>query len=162
MANEGRGPDIAKVVISLVAAFAAGGIGSIFTTSSIPTWYAGLNKPFFTPPNWLFAPAWTTLYILMAVAAFLVWRKHLDTPGVKAAMIAYLSQLALNTLWSVVFFGLKMPLAGLISILILWLAILVTLVRFYYLSRPAGYLMIPYILWVTFASALNLGVVTLN
>ncbi len=162
MLSSSRAPDVAKIIASLLAVFLAAAIGSIFTTSSIPTWYAGLQKPIFTPPDWLFAPAWTVLYILMAVAAFLVWRRGLRTLGVKGALLAYLVQLVLNILWSVIFFGLKSPLFGMVVILLLWFGIIVTTVRFFWISRAAAWLMVPYVLWVTFASALNIGVFILN
>jgi benzodiazapine receptor len=154
--------DIIKLVVSIVACQCAGLIGSVFTTPAIPTWYAALEKPFFTPPNWLFAPAWITLYVLMAVAAFLVWRKGLGEEGVRCALIVFLVQLVLNALWSVVFFGLHSPLWGMVVILALWIAILVTIIKFFRLSVAAGSLMLPYILWVSFASALNIAVWVLN
>jgi len=154
--------DILKLVVSIVACLAAGAIGSVFTRSAIPTWYATLEKPFFTPPNWLFAPAWTLLYILMGVAAFLVWRKGLKNRGVRIALIVFLIQLVLNALWSVVFFGLESPLYGLIVISILWIAILVTIIKFFRISRVASVLMWPYLLWVTFAAGLNASIWLLN
>jgi benzodiazapine receptor len=154
--------DIVKLVVSIVACQCAGLIGSVFTTPNIPTWYAALEKPFFTPPNWLFAPAWITLYVLMAVAAFLVWRKGLGEEGVRCALIVFLVQLVLNALWSVVFFGLHSTLWGMVVILALWVAILVTIIKFFRLSVAASSLMLPYILWVSFASALNIAVWVLN
>lgn len=154
--------DILKLVVSIVACLAAGAIGSVFTRSAIPTWYATLEKPFFTPPNWLFAPAWTLLYILMGVAAFLVWRKGLENRGVRIALIVFLIQLALNALWSVVFFGLESPLYGLIVIVVLWAAILITVIKFFRISRVASVLMWPYLLWVTFAAVLNASIWLLN
>jgi benzodiazapine receptor len=154
--------DIVKLVVSIVACQCAGLIGMLFTTPNIPTWYAALEKPFFTPPNWLFAPAWITLYVLMAVAAFLVWRKGLGEEGVRCALIVFLVQLVLNALWSVVFFGLHSPLWGMVVILALWVAILLTIIKFFRLSVAAGSLMLPYILWVSFASALNIAVWVLN
>jgi benzodiazapine receptor len=156
------GRDAIKLVVSVVACQCAGVIGSIFTTPAIPTWYATLEKPFFTPPNWLFAPAWITLYLLMAIAAFLIWRKGLGQKGVKAALLIFLVQLVLNALWSVVFFGLQSPLWGMVVILALWVAILLTIIRFFKLSTAAGSLMLPYILWVSFASALNIAIFMLN
>ena len=96
-----------RVIVSILACQFAGLIGSMFTMNAIPTWYAALNKPSFTPPNWLFAPAWTTLYLLMGIAAFLVWNKGLEKPGVKRSLAAFLVQLVLNTLWSILFFGMK-------------------------------------------------------
>jgi benzodiazapine receptor len=154
--------DIVKLVVSIVACQCAGLIGMLFTTPNIPTWYAALEKPFFTPPNWLFAPAWITLYVLMAVAAFLVWRKGLGEEGVRCALIVFLVQLVLNALWSVVFFGLHSPFWGMVVILALWVAILVTIIKFFRLSVAAGSLMLPYILWVSFASALNIAIWVLN
>jgi benzodiazapine receptor len=157
-----KGGDVIKLVVAIVACQCAGAIGSIFTTPAIPTWYATLEKPFFTPPNWLFAPAWITLYLLMAIAAFLIWRRGLGQEGVKSALLVFLVQLVLNALWSVVFFGLQSPLWGMVVILALWVAILLTIIKFFKLSTAAGSLMLPYILWVSFASALNVAIWVLN
>jgi benzodiazapine receptor len=154
--------DVIKLVVAIVACQGAGAIGSIFTTPAIPTWYAALEKPFFTPPNWLFAPAWITLYLLMAIAAFLIWRQGLGQKGVKSTLVVFLVQLVLNALWSVVFFGLQSPLWGMVVILALWVAILLTIIRFFRLSTAAGALLLPYILWVSFASALNIAIWVLN
>ena len=160
--KSGRARDILKLVISLIICQCAGLIGSVFTTPAIPTWYAALEKPFFTPPNWLFAPAWATLYLLMGVAAFLLWRRGLSQEGVKPALVIFLVQLVLNTLWSVIFFGLESPLGGVIVIVVLWVAILFTILKFFRLSVVAGSLLLPYILWVSFAAALNISVWILN
>ncbi len=154
--------DILKLVISLVICQFAGFIGSVFTSPSIPTWYATLNKPFFTPPNWLFAPVWTTLFILMGVSLFLVWRRSLESREVNTSIGIFIFQLILNTLWSIVFFGLRSPIAGLIVISILWIAILLTILKFYRISRTAGAILVPYILWVSFAAVLNIAIFTLN
>jgi benzodiazapine receptor len=154
--------DVIKLVVAIVACQGAGAIGSILTTPAIPTWYAALEKPFFTPPNWLFAPAWITLYLLMAIAAFLIWRQGLGQKGVKSTLVVFLVQLVLNALWSVVFFGLQSPLWGMVVILALWVAILLTIIRFFRLSTAAGALLLPYILWVSFASALNIAIWVLN
>jgi benzodiazapine receptor len=154
--------NIVKLLLALAACLCAGFIGSMFTTSKIPTWYAALQKPGFTPPNWLFAPAWTVLYILMGVAAFLVWRKGLNNAGVRKALILFLVQLVLNALWSIVFFGMQSPFGGVIVIVILWVAILMTLLQFFRISKAAGGLMIPYILWVTYAASLNISIWVLN
>ena len=154
--------NILKLVVSIVACLAAGAIGSIFTRSAIPTWYAILEKPPFNPPNWLFAPVWTLLYILMGVAAFLVWRKGLENRQVRAALIVFLVQLILNVLWSVVFFGLESPLFGLIIIVVLWVAILITVIQFFKISHAASVLLWPYLLWVTFAAVLNSSIWLLN
>ncbi len=154
--------NIVKLVTSLIVPLGAGLIGSIFTTPAIPTWYAALNKPAFTPPNWLFAPAWTTLYVLMGIAAFLVWRTGLANWQVRGALIMYLIQLVLNVLWSVVFFGLRSPLYGVVVIILLWLAILLTILSFRKVSRAAALLLVPYLAWVIFAGALNIAVWLLN
>jgi tryptophan-rich sensory protein len=154
--------DVVKLVVSLVACQCAGLIGSIFTIKSIPTWYASLQKPPFTPPGWLFGPAWVILYILMGVAAFIVWRRGLDTQGVKKALVIFLIQLVLNALWSVVFFGLESPLWGMVVIVVLWIAILFTILELFKISKTAGALLVPYILWVTFAATLNISIWILN
>jgi len=154
--------DVHKLVISIIVCEFAGIIGSIFTASAIPTWYVSLNKPPFTPPNWLFAPAWAILYALMGIAAFIIWRKGLDNKGVKAALITFLIQLILNASWSVVFFGFQSLFGGVIVIVVLWVAILLTILRFLKISRTAGVLLLPYILWVSFAATLNISVWILN
>jgi benzodiazapine receptor len=154
--------DIWKLVVSIIACLAAGAIGSIFTRQAIPTWYATLEKPVFNPPNWLFSPVWTLLYIMMGVAAFLVWRKGLENRQVRIALIVFLVQLVLNALWSVAFFGLESPLYGLIVIAALWVAILFTVLKFHRLSLAASVLLWPYLLWVSFAAVLNSSIWLLN
>jgi tryptophan-rich sensory protein len=154
--------DILKLVVSIIACQCAGIIGSIFTRGAIPTWYVTLEKPAFNPPNWLFAPVWTLLYIMMGIAAFLVWRKGLENRQVRIALIVFLVQLVLNALWSVVFFGLESPLYGLIVIAALWVAILFTVLKFFRISLAASVLMWPYMLWVTFAAVLNVSIWLLN
>jgi benzodiazapine receptor len=151
-----------KLVFCLFACFVAGSIGSIFTMPAIPTWYASLSKPFFNPPNFIFGPAWTTLYILMAVSAFLVWQKGLSDEKVKDALAWFAVQLALNSFWSIAFFGLRSPIAGLVVIILLWSAILMTILRSSKISELAAWLMVPYILWVSFAAVLNLSILILN
>mgnify|MGYP005838745009 CR=1 FL=1 len=154
--------EVLKLVISVVVCLLAGFIGSFFTTPSIPTWYATLKKPPFSPPNWLFAPVWTTLFVLMGISAFLVWRRGLDDRLVRIALGIFGVQLILNILWSAMFFGLKSPLAGLIDISILWIAILLTIINFFKISQVASFLLIPYILWVSFAAFLNFSLWRLN
>ncbi|KPK22679.1 MAG: hypothetical protein AMJ70_05330 [Dehalococcoidia bacterium SG8_51_3] len=154
--------NIVKLFISLVVCQCAGIIGSVFTAPAIPNWYATLQKPAFTPPNWLFAPAWITLYLLMGIAAFLVWRVGLKNRRVRTALIIFLVQLVLNALWSVVFFGMQSPLYGVIVIAILWLMILLTILKFARISATAAWLLVPYILWVSFATALNISIWILN
>lgn len=142
------------LALALAACFAAAGVGSLFTAPAIPVWYVSLRKPAWSPPDWLFGPVWTLLYISMAVAAWLVWRGH-GFRGARLALALFVAQLVLNALWSVVFFGWKRPGLAFVEIMLLWAAILATTVAFWQLSRPAGWLMIPYLWWVTFAAFLN-------
>ncbi len=154
--------DPLKLIISIAGCFLAAVIGSVATTPNIPIWYEFLSKPPLTPPNWIFGPVWTLLFFLMAVAAWLIWRKGLAEPNVKDALSIFIVQLVLNILWSVSFFGIRMPIFGFLVIIGLWFAILITIIRFFRLDNIAGWLMVPYILWVSFAAYLNLGVVILN
>ena len=151
-----------KLLASVAACQLAGLLGAVFTSPAIPSWYAGLKKPAFTPPAWLFGPMWISLYLLMAVAAYLVWQKGLSHPGVRAALAVFVGQLLLNALWSPVFFGLRAPLAGAVVILLLWLAIVLTIFLFWKISRPAALLLLPYLLWVSLATALNISIAFLN
>jgi translocator protein len=128
----------------------------------VRTWYAGLNKPSFNPPGWIFGPVWTTLYIIMGIALYLVWRNSLVDKKTKIAVVLFSIQMALNLLWSILFFGMHNPLAGLIDIALLWTLILATMIAFYRISRPAGLLLVPYFLWVSFASVLNYMLWSLN
>lgn len=150
-----------KLVVTLLASFMAAAIGSLFTFSSIPTWYAGLHRSILTPPNWVFGPVWTLLYILMAVAAFLVWRK-IEKPEARQGLIFWGEQLVLNAVWSIIFFGQHQIILGFVTIVILWLIILINIIWFFRVSRAAGWLMIPYVLWVSFASILNYSVWLVN
>jgi tryptophan-rich sensory protein len=154
--------DIAALALFIFVCLVAGGIGSLFTIQSIPTWYAGLQKPVFSPPNWVFGPVWTALYVMMGVSAYIIYRKGGRKEEVRAALWIFGVQLVLNTLWSVLFFGLRSPPYGLIGIAALWIAIAATLIRFYRISKPAGFLLIPYLFWVTFAGFLNLAIMLLN
>lgn len=154
--------DVFKLVLAIVVAELAGIIGSVFTASSIPTWYATLAKPELAPPNWVFGPVWTTLFALMGIAAFLVWKKGWERKEVKVALSVFLGQLILNTLWSIIFFGLQSPASALIEIFILWLAILLTIIVFARISKPAAWLLAPYLLWVSFATYLNYAIWMLN
>lgn len=151
-----------KLVFSVFICLLAGFLGSVATMPSIPTWYAGLTKPAFNPPNWIFSPVWTTLFIMMGIAAFLVWDKGLEKKGVKASLAVFGCQLLLNMFWSFLFFYFRSPLMAFLEVILLWLAILLTIVYFYRISRPASYLLVPYILWVSFASVLNLSIFLLN
>ena len=155
-------PDIWRLIISLALCQIAGIIGSTFTRPAIPTWYASLNKPAYSPPDWVFGPVWITLYVLMGISLFLVWRKGLDIPYARSGIVLFIIQLIFNVLWSVVFFGLKSPLGGLIIIVILWILILLTMLEFYKVSELAGALLMPYILWISFAAILNTSFFFLN
>jgi tryptophan-rich sensory protein len=149
-----------KLTASILLCQLAGIIGSVFTASSVRSWYSTLEKPFFTPPNWLFGPAWITLYLLMGISLYIVWEHARGSKT--AALSAFAVQLVLNALWSILFFGLRMPLIAFIELAILWLAILSTLILFYRKSATAAYLLIPYLVWVTYAGALNLMIHLLN
>lgn len=140
----------------------AGIVGSLFTTPSIDGWYAELIRPELAPPNWVFAPVWTTLFFLMGVAAFLVWRKRRGHKEARIALGVFGFQLVLNTVWSIIFFGLLNPGAAFIEILFLWLAIAVTIGMFAKISKPAALLLLPYIAWVSFAAYLNYMIWVLN
>ncbi|MFA5112799.1 MAG: TspO/MBR family protein [Candidatus Margulisiibacteriota bacterium] len=151
-----------SLVIALVICFGAAALGSLATAPQIATWYAGINKPFFNPPNWIFGPVWTILYAMMAVAAWLVWEKGQNKKEVRSALLAFLAQLAVNVLWSFLFFVWHSLWGAYLGIIVLWLLILLTIIRFFKLDRTAGWLLVPYILWVSFASFLNLAVAILN
>jgi len=153
---------LVKLLIAILGCQIAGIVGSLFTSPSIPNWYATIEKPGFTPPNWVFAPVWTTLFVLMGVSAYLVWNKGLENKNVKMALLIFSIQLALNMLWSFLFFGLKSPLYAFFEILILWLVIMLTIVNFSRISKTASWLLIPYIIWVSFAAILNFSIVRLN
>lgn len=153
---------LVKLIISILVCQGAGAIGSIFTRRSIAEWYALINKPVFNPPNWVFAPIWITLYTLMGIAAFLIWRNGLAESRIKGALGVFVLQLTLNSLWSVVFFGGRSIAGGLVIIVLLWLAIAWTIKRFSDISKPAAALLLPYIAWVSFALILNISLVMLN
>lgn len=151
-----------KLIDSVVLCELVGIISAPFTIVSIPTWYRTLNKPFFSPPNWVFGPVWTILYVLMGVSLYLVWKKGVKNEKTRTALLYFFIQLALNFLWTFIFFGFHSPLAAFVTIVILWIMILVSIRKFYPLSKTAAYLLIPYILWVSFASVLNFSIVVLN
>jgi translocator protein len=153
---------IVKLIISVVACLAAGGIGSLFTVRSIPTWYPNLKKPRYTPPDQVFGPVWTTLYILMGLSVFFIWQRGLAADGVLLAFTLFWVQLVLNALWSIIFFGLKSKGGGVIIIIVLWFTILATIITSFQVSVWAGILLIPYIMWVSVATYLNAGIWRLN
>ena len=151
-----------KLIISLLVPQIIGFVGALFTTDSVKTWYVTIIKPTFNPPNWIFGPVWTLLFVLMGIGLYLVWSKGLNVNGVKLAIIIFAIQLALNLIWSILFFGLHNPLAALIEIFVLWVSILLMIIFFWQVSPIAAYLQIPYLLWVTFATILNFSIVLLN
>lgn len=151
-----------KLIIAVAVCELAGVIGSVFTVSAIPDWYAGLVKPALNPPSWVFGPVWTTLYFLMGIAAFLLWRKGFERKDVKMALGLFSVQLFLNAIWSIIFFGLHNPGWALVDIILLWLAIIWTIIVFYRISRSTAWLLAPYILWVSFAAYLNYSIWMLN
>lgn len=154
--------DVLKLLVSITLPLLVGMIGSYFTAPAIPEWYAGLNKPALNPPNWIFAPAWTILYILMGVSLFLVWREGNREKRIQMAIVAFVVQLALNATWSIVFFGMQNPGLALINIALLWMGIIYTIILFHKISKPAAYLLIPYLLWTSFATYLNYSIFILN
>jgi translocator protein len=150
-----------SLVPFVVVCFAAAGIGSLFTARSVKTWYGQLRRPEWTPPNWIFGPVWTTLYLLMAISAWLVWRSA-TWPAARFALILFAIQLVLNALWSVVFFGLHKVGPAFGEILLLWMVIVATTVAFLPISLLAAWLLIPYLGWVFFASYLNFRIWQMN
>jgi benzodiazapine receptor len=154
---------ITKILTVVVTCLVIGYFSGIVTRSSIEIWYPTLIKPKFNPPNWIFAPVWSTLYIMIGIAAGLVWdRMESNTEVVKKALVVFAIQLALNALWSYLFFGLMNPMLALLEIVILWLMIYETYVQFAKINKIAGYLFIPYLLWVSFAMVLNASIWWLN
>lgn len=151
---------IPQLILSIGVCLGAGVLGSFFTISSIPTWYQILNKPSFAPPNWIFAPVWTVLYILMGMALYLVWVSKGKLR--QNALNLFFVQLGLNILWSIIFFGMKNPALALVDIIVLWIAIFLTIKSFSKINKLASYLLLPYLFWVSFASLLNLFIVILN
>lgn len=151
---------IFKLILAVAVCQGAGLAGSLFTAPAIEGWYASLEKPSFNPPNWVFAPVWTMLFLLMGVSLYLVWSRQAESRGVmgkkkRTALLIFAVQLALNIFWSILFFGLQAPMYAFVEIIILWLAIFLTVVSFFRISKLAAYLLLPYILWVSFAVVLN-------
>ncbi len=152
----------AQLLAAIFLCQAAGVIGAIFTTAAIPTWYVTLLKPFFSPPNWVFGPVWTLLYTMMGVALFLIWQKRDIDPRVHQALRWFTGQLVLNTLWSIVFFGQKDLWLAVGVILVLWYLIFKSIRQFLPISAWAGWLLAPYLAWVSFATVLNIAIAYLN
>ncbi len=154
--------EIPKLIVSIVVVFLAGAVGTVYTLKQITTWYVALTKPGWTPPNWAFGPIWSTLYVLMGISLFLIWRQGLYRKDVQIAILVFAVQLAINVIWSIVFFGTHNIFGGLVLVLILWISIFINIIVFYRISKPAGLILIPYLLWVSIASYLNYSVFLLN
>jgi benzodiazapine receptor len=151
-------PEFVKIIGYILICLMAGIIGALFTATGEGSWYSAINKPSFNPPNYLFGPVWTCLYVMMGISLYLVLKNKAD----KRAKIFFGAQLVLNTLWTLIFFGLEMPILAFVEIVVLWIAILFTIISFYKFSKVAAYLLIPYILWVSFASLLTLSIAIIN
>lgn len=151
-----------KYLICIVGTLAVGSLSGLATASSIETWYATLEKPSFNPPNWIFGPVWTLLYVLMGIAAGMVWNARHDQGQVRSALRLYIIQLALNATWSLVFFSLRSPAGAVVNIVLLLIAIVLCIRAFRVVRPRAAYLLYPYLAWVSFATVLNASVAMLN
>lgn len=152
---------ILKLLVSIILPLGLGAIAGMFTAQSVPEWYASLNRPSFNPPNWIFGPVWTTLYLLMGVSLFLIWKEDASKER-NVAIVVFLVQLLLNFGWSFIFFYFNRIGLALVEIILLWINIVLMLVLFYRIRPLAAYLNIPYLLWVSFASVLNAAYYFLN
>jgi len=158
---------ILKLLISIIISHSAGIIGSFFTVGSIDTWYQFIEKPIFNPPSWVFGPAWLTLYTLMGIALYFVWSfdkaqdKQLKK-RVQFAFMFFIVHLVVNASWSIVFFGLQNIFLALVVIVVLWCMILASIILFWRIDKRAAYLLVPYLLWVSFATLLNYSIWQLN
>lgn len=151
-----------RLIVSVLICQLAGAVGSVFTVTSIDSWYAAIEKPAFNPPSWVFSPVWITLYALMGISLYLVWEEGLERKEVKVGIFVFGLQLALNILWSFLFFGLQSPFYAFMEIILLWLSIFLTIVLFGKISKTASLLLVPYLLWVSFAALLNYRIWVLN
>jgi translocator protein len=152
---------IVKLVISVLLPLGLGAIAGMFTAQAVPEWYASLNKPSFSPPNWIFGPVWTSLYILLGISFFLIWKQ--DAGKLRnLAILVFMMQLVLNFGWSFIFFYFNLIGFALIEIVVLWMSIVLMIILFYQIKPLAAYLNIPYLVWVTFASILNAAYFFLN
>ena len=151
-----------KLILSILLPQVAGGLGGFLMGSSVSDWYLELQKSVITPPDWVFGPVWVTLYLLMGIAAYLVWKRVNVDRSAKKAMNIYWIHLALNASWTPIFFGLQNIFLALVNIVILWILILILIFKFYKIKKTASYLLIPYILWVSIATYLNYTIWILN
>jgi len=154
--------DLPKLIVAVIGCELVGLLGTPFTVTAIPAWYTTLNKPFFAPPNWIFGPVWTLLYFLMGISIYLIWKQGWKKKKIRIAVQFFFTQLALNFIWTPIFFGLRSPGLGLIVIVAMWIFIVLTMRKFYPLSKLAFYLLMPYLLWVSFATLLNAAILVLN
>jgi translocator protein len=154
--------ELPRLILCIIICQLAGVAGSVFTMSSVATWFPTLITPSYAPPGWVIGVVWTILFTLMGISLFLVWREGLEKPDVKMALYIFAAQLVVNILWSWAFFGLQSPLAGLAVIAVLWVLILLNIIKFWPISKWAGGLLLPYILWVSFAGFLNFTIWRLN
>ena len=150
-----------KLIISIVLCVSLGSVGGLVTVNEIPPWYATLNKPSFNPPNWLFGPVWTTLYVLMGISVYLIWKQPVSTERNKALQL-FILQFILNFCWSFIFFGLHATGWALMEMIALWILILLSILHFAKHSKTAAWLLVPYIAWVSFALLLNAAIWRLN
>ena len=153
---------LGKLVCSVSLCLMTGFVGSYSTMNSVTTWYADLSRPSFTPPDWTFGVVWPILYVMMGISVFMIWNRGLDKRKVKVALGLFVLQLVLNGLWAPIFFGLHMIALALIEIVLLWIAILLTILVFWRISKAATFFLFPYILWVSFAAILNTALWYLN
>lgn len=152
---------IFKLIVSLLLPLGSGAIAGMFTAEAIPEWYASLNRPSFNPPNWVFGPVWTCLYILLGISMFLIWKQKASKER-NLAIFVFLIQLILNFGWSFIFFYFNLIGLALLEIILLWISIVIMLVSFYKIKPMAAYINIPYLLWVSFATILNAAYYFLN
>lgn len=153
---------ILKIIASILLCQSAGIIGSIFTAPNIQTWYTTLNKPAFNPPGWIFGPVWLSLYTLMGIALYLVWKRKGENRSARQATNLFLIHLIFNAAWSIIFFGLHQLALAFVCIATLWLMIIALIILFHKIDKRAAYLLIPYLFWVSFASLLNFSIWVLN
>jgi tryptophan-rich sensory protein len=151
-----------RLAAAVLACIIIGSLGSVVTVTGPGSWYESLAKPWFTPPGWVFAPVWITLFTLMGIAMYLAWQSGTGRREVRVALALFGIQFVLNVLWSFLFFGLRSPFLGLLDILVLWVLIAATIAAFYRVKKAAAYLLLPYIAWVTLASLLNYAIWALN
>jgi translocator protein len=154
--------NILKLVIAVAIPIAVGAISGFFTVTGVQSWYQTINKPSWNPPNWIFGPVWTTLYVMMGIALYLIWKSDSSDMLKKTAIILFAVQLTLNFFWSFIFFNQEQPGWALVEIIVMWVFILVTIFAFAQVSKPAAWLLVPYISWVSFATILNYTIWKLN